>query len=220
MADAPVSFATHGDDLDLEILLRLLADRFDIVADEADGAGAEDCDALRLEYGVSLSDGCRQLFLCTKDDVGLLDIRAQTVARVAVPALFRLHEIAARSPGEVGAADGAVGDVQDIFDRTEDNSLGAGVGAAAVGQNARDAAVIGLDLLFDLAGVLDDHVLFSDIPGFFGNARHHSFDCLAAPGNGYRLSLDSAHDMATLPLSPVLILTASSTGQTKIRPSP
>ena len=123
MADAPVPFAAHGDDLDFEILLSFAADRFDIVADEADGAGAEDRDAFRLEDGIGLSDGLSQLFLCTKDDVGLLDVRTQTVARVAIPALFRLHEIAARPPGEVGAADGAMGDVQDIFDRTEDHSF-------------------------------------------------------------------------------------------------
>ena len=107
-------------------------------------------------------------FLCTKDNTGLLDVLAQAVACIAIPALFRTHEIAACTPGEVSATDGTVGDVRDIFDRSEDHSFGADVGTAPIGQNAGDAAVIGLNLLFDLAGVLDDHMLLSDIAGLLG----------------------------------------------------
>ncbi len=220
LRNAPVAFAAYWDNLDFEVLFCLATDRFYIVAYEADGAGAKDRDALRLEDGIGLPDSCSQLLLGAKDYVRLLDVCTQAVARITLSALILAHQVAARSPGEVGAADGAVGDVQDVFDRPENHPLGAGISATAVGQDARNAAVVGFDPLFDLAGVLDYNMLFSDVLRFLGKSFHHRFDRLPAPGNGYWLSFDSAHDMATLPLSPVLILTDSSIGLTKIRPSP
>ena len=57
LADAAVAFATHGDDLDLQIIFGFLADRFDIVADEPDGAGAEDRYAFGLEDGIGFPYG-------------------------------------------------------------------------------------------------------------------------------------------------------------------
>ena len=124
--------------------------------------------------------------------------------------------------------------MQDILDGAEDHTLGAGVGAAPVGEDAGNGAAVGLDLLLDLAGIFDDHVLPAHLARLFGKALQHSLYNLLAVGNGYRFScalaryfdyvlhgfLDSAHDMATLPLSPVLIRMDSSTGQTKILPSP
>ena len=55
--------------------------------------------------------------------------------------------------------------MQDILDRPEDDSLGAGVGTASVGEYAGNGSVVGLDLLLDLAGVFDDDMLLSDIAG-------------------------------------------------------
>ena len=49
--------------------------------------------------------------------------------------------VAAGEPGVEAAADRAVGDVDDVPGGTEDHALAAGVGAAALGDDARDGAV-------------------------------------------------------------------------------
>jgi hypothetical protein len=74
LGDAAVALASHRDDLDPEVGFGFLADRLDIVSDQADGAGAEDRDALGLEDGIGLSYGSGQLLLGSKDYVRLLDV--------------------------------------------------------------------------------------------------------------------------------------------------
>src|SRR5690606_33956813 len=125
LRNAPVAFAAYWDNLDFEVLFCLATDRFYIVAYEADGAGAKDRDAFRLEDGIGLPGSCSQLLLGAKDYVRLLHVCTQAVARIALSALILAHQVAARSPGEVGAADGAVGDVQDVVARPENHPLGA-----------------------------------------------------------------------------------------------
>ena len=80
LRDALVALAAEGKDVAVaELFLHLLGHGMDIVADQADRAGGEDGDGLRMKEVVGLLDGRRQFLLAAEDDVGILHVGGHAV---------------------------------------------------------------------------------------------------------------------------------------------
>jgi len=147
LGDALVAFAGEAEDVDPKFLLGFAADGVDVVADQADRAGGVHGDGLGLEDPVGLADGGGQFLLTAEDDLLLHHVGRHGVLEI-VDRLTWLHpgEIAARGPRVVGAADGTVGDVEDVVDGADDDAAAAGVGASTLGDDTGDGAGVGGDL--------------------------------------------------------------------------
>ena len=66
--------------------------------------------------------------------------------KLSRPVVGGVGLVAAGQPGVEAAADRAVGDVDDVAGRAQDHALAAGIGAAALGDDAGDGADVGHDL--------------------------------------------------------------------------
>src|ERR1017187_987390 len=131
LADALVPFTTEAKDVDAELLFHVARDGVHIVADQPDRTGGENSDGLRVEQRIGLFDGGPKLLLPAKDDLLILHVGAQTISDVVgVLGGFRASLVAARQPAVEAAADGAVGDAQDVAGGADHHTLATGVGAA------------------------------------------------------------------------------------------
>ena len=134
----------------------------DVVADEAHRAGGEDADGLGLEEVIGLLDRLPQFLLAAEDDLLILHVRGKAVGHEVM--VFRARGpglVPAGQPGIEAAADGAVGDVDDIPGGAQDHAFAAGVGAAPLGDDAGDGPDVGLNLRHATvrAHLVDDDLL-------------------------------------------------------------
>ncbi|KAF5038634.1 hypothetical protein DSECCO2_552200 [anaerobic digester metagenome] len=237
LADALVAFAAEGEDVAVpELGLHLAGHGVDVVADEAHGTGRENRDGPGVEEVVGFLDGRLQLLLAAEDDVLVLHVRGKAVGHEVLVALARrVGLVSAGQPGVEAAADGAVGDVDDVAGGPEDDALAAGVGAAAHGDDAGDGAHIGRYFRRLVAEGLVDEDLGGALPGHLGRIFGEHFrlhvrgrpvdELFRSRCHGFLLicpdfSRNRVYSMDLAPFSPVLTRTASIMGRTKILPSP
>ncbi|KAF5033836.1 hypothetical protein DSECCO2_602530 [anaerobic digester metagenome] len=145
LGHALVAFAGVGEDGDAELFLHLPGHGVDIVADQAHRAGGEDRNGPGMEVVVGFLDGRGELLHAAEHDVVLGHVRGEGVGDVVLPVGAGIGLVAAGQPGVEAAADGAVGQVDDVARGAENHAFATGVGAAALGDDARDGADVGLD---------------------------------------------------------------------------
>ena len=145
LADTLVALAAEGEDIAVpELVLHLAGHGVNVVADEPHGAGGEDGDGLGMEDIVGFLNGRLQLLLTAEDDVLVLHVRREAVGHEVFGALGRgVGLVPAGQPGIEAAADGAVGNVDDVAGGPQDDALAAGIGAAAHGDDARNGPDVG-----------------------------------------------------------------------------
>jgi hypothetical protein len=153
LRDAAEAFAADRDDRLAVILLRLrLGNGLDVVADEADRAFGLDGDALvEREQHLDLVHDRGELLGAAEYDVLFLEVGGELHRVESVDACRANITVAARGPGILTAANGAVADMDHVLDRAPDDALRAGVSAAANGHDAGDRLNVGLDAAIGLA---------------------------------------------------------------------
>ena len=138
LADAAETFAAHRDDgMAFELLAFLLRHRFDVVANQADGAFRLDGNTLvQGKQLLNFIDDLVELLVAAEDDVLLLKIGGELHGHKGVDTGGSDVIVAPCGPRILAAADGAVADVDHVLDGTPDHAFGAGVSAAANGHDA------------------------------------------------------------------------------------
>ncbi len=116
LTDAFVALATEAEDIAIaKFLLHLPGHRVHVVTDEAHGAGGEDADGLGFEEVIGLLHRLLQFLLAAEDNLLFLHVRGEAVGhKVMVFRVLGLGLVPAGQPGIEAAADGAMGNVDDI----------------------------------------------------------------------------------------------------------
>ena len=176
---AAETFAAHRDDGLADFGRLFLGDGFNVVTDQADRAFRLHRDAFgQGKEAFQFVDQLGELLVAAEHDVFLLKVgREVDVAERIHPG--RAGEVVAAATARVGAtAHGTVRDVDDVLDRTPHHALGAGVGATALGHDARHGFAIGGDALLGLFDglVIHHQVLGTVLLGLLGINLQHLFD--------------------------------------------
>ena len=162
LAHALVALATEPENIDPELFLHLPRHRVHVVANESHRTGGEDADGLGFEQIVGFLDGRPQLLLAAEHDVFFLHVRGKAVRHeVFVVRPVRTGLVAACEPTVETATDRTVGNVHDVTGRAQDHALAAGVGAAALSDDAGNRAGVGADFrhFLSFAHLVDDDLL-------------------------------------------------------------
>ena len=181
---AAEALAANRHDRLAAILLRLgLGDRLDIVADQADRAFGLNRDPLvERKQLLDLVHDLGELLVAAEDDVLLLKIGGELHRHEGVDAGRADVVVAPRRPGVLAAAHGAVADVDHVLDRTPDDALGAGIGAAADRHHAGDRLDVRFDAAIGLAAFEGAQMLGAPLRGLFGIDLQNLVDELLVPG--------------------------------------
>ena len=107
-------------------------------------------------------DQLGELLVAAEDDVLFLEVGGEVHRAEGVDAGGADVVVAATGAGILTAADGAVGDVDHVLDRTPDHALGTGVGTAADGHDAWQGLAVGRDALL---GLFDGDVVGGQVLG-------------------------------------------------------
>ena len=117
---------------------------------------------------VGLLDRHGQFFLAAEDDILFLHVRGKTVGHKVFPVRAGTGLVSPGQPGIESAAYGPVGDVDDVTGRPHDNTLAAGIGAAAHGDDAWNGSHVGGQSRGFILQGLVDHYLFGAFAGYLG----------------------------------------------------
>jgi len=132
-----------------------------VVADERRGACLVDGHVLDVRHGrEGFDDVLLEHLLGPEHDVLFLHVRGEGVLDLEIVVVA---DVALGLPGVVGAADRAVAYVDDVLHGRADDVLGPAVGAAALGDRARDGVEVaqGQGVGQGFARALDDGVLLA-----------------------------------------------------------
>ena len=166
LGNALVPFAGEGVDITVtKLFLHLFGHGMDIIPDQTHRTGGKDGNGTGMKEVISLLNRLCQLLLATKDDIRILHVGTETVGHVVHAIGSGIGQVAPGPPSVETTADGAMYQVDDVTDRPHDNTLAAGVSAAAHGHDAGDGAHVGGNFRGLVALGLIDHDLFGALAG-------------------------------------------------------
>ena len=170
LGHAAETLTAHRDDRLAKVGRGLFGDRFDVVADQADGTLGLDGDALvEGKQLIDFLDQLGELLVAAENDVLFLEVRGEVHRGKGVHAGRADIVIAASGTGILATADGAVRNMDHVLDRPPDDAAGTGVGTAADGHHAGQRLAVGRDALLGLFNrlVIDRKMLAAVFLGLF-----------------------------------------------------